>query len=124
MSRRNHDQPKSRKSFRRRVIPIAVGVAIVIALICFIVAAVLPRPAGPFFEAPLHSLLTGLGLLSLACPPLIAGSLLKKRAEASPYFEEAFIRAGFNLFGLVCLVLGFVCIGLSVYALAKRLYGA
>jgi hypothetical protein len=124
MSRGNHDQAKSRKSFRRRVIPIAVGVAIVFALVCFIIAAMLPRPAGPFFEAPLHSLLTGLGLLSVACPPLIAGSLLKKRAEASPYFEEAFIRAGFNVVGFVCLVLGLVCVGLSIYAVAQRLFGA
>lgn len=114
----------ARKPFRRRTILIAVGVALLISLVCFILLAVLSRPKGPFIEAPLRSLLTGLGLLGVACPPLIVGALLKKRAEASPYFEEGFIRAGFNLFGLVCLVLGLTCTGLSIYALIKRLLGS
>jgi len=114
----------ARKPFRSRTILIAVGVALLVALVCFVLVAVLPPPKGPFFEAPLRSFLTGLGLLGVACPPLIVGLLLKKRAEASPYFEEGFIRAGFNLFGLVCFLLGLTCTGLSVYALIKRLLGA
>ena len=114
---------ETRKPFRRRTILIAVGVALLISLVCFILLAVLPPPKGRFFEAPLRSFLTGLGLLGVACPPLIVGVLLKKRAQASPYFEEGFIRAGFNLFGLVCLVLGLTCTGLSIYALIKRLLG-
>ena len=123
MSQENDSQLKARKPFRRRTILIAVGVALLVSLICFILLAVLPPPKGPFVEAPLRSFLTGLGLLGVACPPLIVGALLKKRAEASPYFEEGFIRAGFNLFGLVCLVLGLTCTGLSIYALIKRLLG-
>jgi hypothetical protein len=121
MSQENDSQVKVRKPFRKRTILIAVGVALLIALVCFILLAILPRPRGPFFEAPLRSFLTGLGLLGVACPPLIVGALLKKRAEASPYFEEGFIRAGFNLFGLVCLLVGLTCTGLSIYALIKRL---
>jgi hypothetical protein len=85
--------------------------------------AILPRPKGPFFDAPLRSFLTGLGVLAVACPPLIVGRLLKKRAEASPYFEEGFIRAVFNIFGFVCFVVGLTCIGLSVWALLRRLLG-
>jgi len=114
----------ARQPFRVKTILIAVGVAVLIALVCFVLVAVLPRPKGPFFDAPLRSLLTGMGLLGVACPPLIVGLLLKKRAEASPYFEEGFIRAGFNLFGFVCLVLGLTCMGLSIYALIRRLLGA
>jgi hypothetical protein len=121
MSQENDSQAKARKPFRRRTILIAVVVALLIALVCFILLAVLPRPKGPFFEAPLRSFLTGLGLLGVACPPLIVGAMLKKRAEASPYFEEGFIRAGFNLFGFVCLLVGLTCTGLSIYALIKRL---
>lgn len=124
MSQENDSQAKARKPLRRRTILIAVGIAIGVAAICFILVAILPRPKGPFFDAPLKSLLTGLGLLGVACPPLIVGLLLKKRAEASPYFEEAFIRTGFNLFGLVCLVLGLTCVGLSIYALIRRLLGS
>jgi hypothetical protein len=123
MSQENDSQAKARKPFRRRTILIAVSVALLVSLVCFILVAVLPRPKGPFVEAPLRSFLTGLGLLGVACPPLIVGALLKKRAQASPYFEEGFIRAGFNLFGLVCLVLGLTCTGLSIYALIKRLLG-
>lgn len=124
MSQENDSQAKVRKPFRRRTILITVGLALLVALISFVLVAVLPLPKGPFFEAPLRSFLTGLGLLGVACPPLIVGLLLKKRAEASPYFEEGFIRAGFNLFGLVCLVLGLTCMGLSIYALIKRLLGS
>lgn len=124
MSQENDSQAKTRKPFQKRTILIAVGFSLLIALVCFIVLAVLPPPKGRFFEDPLRSFLTGLGLLGVACPPLIVGALLKKRAEASPYFEEGFIRAGFNLFGLVCLIVGLTCMGLSIYALIKRLLGS
>jgi hypothetical protein len=117
-------QEKVGQTFRTKRVLIAVGIAIGVAAICFILVAILPRPKGPFFDAPLKSLLTGLGLLGVACPPLIVGLLLKKRAETSPYFEEGFIRAGFNIFGFVCLVLGLTCIGLSIYALVRRLLGS
>jgi len=113
-----------RGGFGTKKVLIAVGIAIGVAAICFTLVAILPRPEGPFFDAPLKSLLTGLGLLGVACPPLIVGLLLKKRAETSPYFEEGFIRAGFNIFGFVCLVLGLTCIGLSIYALLRRLLGS
>ncbi len=124
MNQESANQAKAGKPFRKRTILIVIGIALVVALVCFILVAVLSPPKGPFFEAPLRSLLTGLGLLGVSCPPLIIGLLLKKRAEASPYFEEAFIRTGFNLFGLICFVLGLTCLGLSIYALLKRLLGS
>ena len=124
MSQENESQARTRKPFQRRTILIAVGASLLVSLVCFILLAVLPPPKGPFIQAPLRSFLTGLGLLGVACPPLIVGALLKKRAEASPYFEEGFIRAGFNLFGLVCLIVGLTCTGLSLYALIKRLLGS
>lgn len=108
--------------FRMKTVLLAIGVALGVAAACFTVVAILPRPQGPFFDAPLRSFLTGLGVLAVACPPLIVGRLLKKRAETSPYFEEGFIRAVFNVFGFVCFVVGLTCIGLSVWALLKRLF--
>ncbi len=107
--------------FGRRKVLLAIGIAIGVAVVSFTVVALLPPPKGPFFEAPLRSFLTGLGVLAVACPPLIIGRLLKKRAEASPYFEEGFIRAGFNIAGFVCFVVGATCVGLSMWALIKRL---
>lgn len=108
----------------KKVLLIMVGVAVVIAMTCFIVVALLPRPEGPFFKAPLRSFLTGLGLLGVACPPYVVGLALKKRAAASPYFELAFIRTGFNIVAFVCFIVGLTCIGLSAYALIERALGA
>ena len=107
----------------KKILLIMVGVAVVIAVTCFVVVAILPRPEGPFFKAPLRSFLTGLGLLGIACPPYVVGLVLKKRAAASPYFELAFIRTGFNIFAFVCFVVGLTCIGLSAYALIARALG-
>jgi len=113
------EQPPA--AFGKKTILLAIGIALGVAVVSFTVVALLPPPKGPFFEAPLRSFLTGLGVLAVACPPLIIGRLLKKRAEASPYFEEGFIRAGFNIFGFVCFVVGLTCVGLSAWALLKQL---
>ena len=106
---------------KKKVLLILIGVAVLVTTICFIVVALLPRPEGPFYKAPLRSFLTGLGLLGVACPPYIVGLVLKKRAAASPYFELGFIRTGFNIFALACLSVGLTCIGLSAYALIERM---
>lgn len=103
---------------------ISIGVAIVIATTCFIVVAILPKPEGPFYKAPLRSFLTGLGVLCVAFPPYVVGLVLKKRAAASPYFELSFIRTGFNIIALVCFSVGLTCIGLSAYALILRALGS
>ncbi len=49
--------------------------------------------------------------------------LLQKKAAASPYFEEAFIRTGFPIVGFVCTIIGIICIGLGIYALIMRAIG-
>ena len=108
-------------AFGKKTILLAIGLALVVATVSFTIVGLLPRPQGPFFDAPLRSFLTGLGVVAVACPLLIVGRLLKKRAETSPYFEEGFIRAVLNLFGFVIFVAGLTCIGLSVWALLKRL---
>ena len=109
---------------KKKVLLILVGLAVLIATICFIVVAILPRPEGSFLKAPLRGFLTGLGLLGIACPPYVVGLVLKKRAAASPYFELGFIRTGFNIFALVCFSVGLTCIGLSAYALIERMLSA
>ena len=109
-------------AFGKKKVLLTVGLAICVAVVSFTVVALLPAPKGPFFEAPLRSFLTGLGVLAVACPPLIAGRLLKKRAETSPYFEEGFIRAVLNIAGFVCFAVGLTCIGLSAWELLKRLF--
>ena len=123
MNEADEHQEKPGAPFGKKTVLLAIGIAAGVAVACFTVVALLPRPKGPFFDAPLRSFLTGLGVLAVACPPLIVGRLLKRRAEASPYFEEGFIRAVFNIFGFVCFVVGLTCIGLSVWALLKRLLG-
>jgi hypothetical protein len=123
MDEQNNTQKKTRGGFSKKKILLINGLAVGIAIICFVVVAVFIPPEGPFFDAPLRSLLTGLGLLGLACPPFTAGFMLQKKAAASPYFEEAFIRTGFHIIGFVCSFLGLICIGLGIYALIMRAIG-
>ena len=131
MNEQNDIQQKSRQRFSKKMVLLAIGIALVISVVCFVVVAILPAskaalrgPKQPFFNSPLRSALTGIGLLGVTCPLYIVGFIIKKRSAKSPYFEEAFIAAVINLFGFVCLCLGLVCIGLSVYALVKRLLGS
>jgi len=123
MNEQNNTQEKTRGGFSRTKILLINGLAVVIAIVCFVVIAVWLPLKGPFFDAPLRSLLMGLGLLGLACPPFTAGFIFQKKAALSPYYEEAFIRTGFYIVGFVCLIIGLICIGLSIYALIMRSFG-
>lgn len=123
MDEQNNIQEKARSGFSRRKILLINGFAVCVAIICFAVVAVWIDSKKPFFDAPLRSLLTGLGLLGLAIPPFTAGFMLQKKAAASPYFEEAFIRTGFHIIGFICFFVGLICIGLSIYALIMRAIG-
>ena len=120
MDEQNNIKENTRSGFSGRMILLINGLAVVVATICFVVIAVWIDSKKPFFDAPLRSLLTGLGLLGLAIPPFTAGFMLQKKASASPYFEEAFIRTGFHIIGFVCFFMGLICIGLSIYALIMR----
>ena len=110
---------RSRPSTTAIVATVAVAVGVAVA--CFTAVAILPASDKPFFDSPLRGLVTGLGLLGVACPLCIAGFLLRRHAAGSPYFEEAFIAGVLNLFGYVCLALAVVCFALAVYALVHRL---
>jgi len=123
MDEQNNTQEKVRSGFFGKKILLINGLAVVVTIICFVVVAVWIESKSPFFDAPLRSLLMGLGLLGLACPPFTAGFIFQKKAAASPYFEEAFIRTGFYIVGFVCFFLGLICIGLSIYALIMRAIG-
>jgi len=114
-----NDRPQSSP----RKLLLAIGLAVGVTVVCFVVLALLPASKQPFFEAPLRSALTGLGVLGVACPLCMIGSLLRKRSESSPYFEEGFIAGVLTLFGLVCLLVGLLCLALSLYAVAKNLLG-
>ena len=109
-----------RKPFPKTVV-IAVAVAMGVAVACFTVVAVLPATKQPFFDSPLRNSLTGLGLVGVACPLCIAGSLLRRRSARSPYFEEAFIAGVLDLFGYIAATVALLCLGLAVYALLHRL---
>jgi len=124
MSEQNDIQRKSWQGFFRKRVLFAIGIALGIVVVCFVVVAILPPSEQPFFNSPLRSVLTGLGLLGVACPLYIVGFIIKKRSAKSPYFEEAFIAAVINLFGFVCFGLGLLCIGLCIYALVKWLLGS
>ena len=105
----------------RRKLLLVMGLPVAVAAVCFVVLALLPASKQPFFDAPLRSALTGFGVLGISCPLCVIGSILRKRSESSPYFEEGFIAGAISLFGLVCLLVGLLCLGLSVYAVAKNL---
>ncbi|UCG59859.1 MAG: hypothetical protein JSU70_10125 [Phycisphaerales bacterium] len=123
MSEQDGVERKKGKSSRKMVL-IAVVVALGVGVVCFVVVALLPRPEGPFFKAPLRSVLTGLGVVGIACPFCIAGSIVKKRWAASPYFEGAFIATALNIFGYLLLGVGLLCVGAGIYALVARLLGS
>lgn len=122
MNGQSNIQEKPPRGFSKEMILLINGLAVVVAIICFAVIAIWIPQKGPFFDAPLRSFLTGLALLSLACPPFTAGFIFQQKAAASPYYEEAFIRTGFYIVGFVCLIIGLICIGLSVYALIMRMF--
>jgi len=112
-----------KEPFIRKSILIAMGVAVSIGLVCFIVIAFLPAPQGPLFKDPLRSFLTGIGIIGIAYPLCAVGRAMKRRWESSPYFEGAFIAAVLNLFGLVCFGVALACIGFGAYGLVARLFG-
>jgi len=103
---------------RKAVIAASLGAGVAVA--CFVAVALLPETELPFFDSPLRSLLAGGGLLGVACPLCITGSLLKRHSAGSPYFEEAFIAGVLNLFGFVALALAAACILLAAYAVVHR----
>jgi hypothetical protein len=123
MVEQNDNQEKARSGFSKTMILLINGLAVFVAVICFVVIAIWLPLKGPFFDAPLRSFLMGLGLLCLAFPPFTAGFIFQKKAALSPYFEEAFIRTGFYIVGFVCSIIGLICIGLSAYALIMRFFG-
>ena len=112
---------KDRQRSSKKIVLLAIGIALGITVVCFTLVAILPASGQPFFNSPLRSILTGIGLFGIACPLYIVGFIIKKRSAKSPYFEEAFIATVINVFGFVCLCLGLVCTGLSVYAMVKWL---
>lgn len=123
MIEQDNIQEKAPRGFSKKKILLINGLAVLVAIICFVVVAVWLESKKPFFDAPLRSLLTGLGLLFLVIPFFTAGFIFQKKAALSPYYEEAFIRTAFYIAGFVCLFVGLICIGLSIYALIMRFFG-
>jgi len=94
----------------------AVAISLLLAVVCFVIVALLPVPEGGHrFKDPLRSLVTGLGVLGVATPLCIAGHALKKRSAASPYFEGTFIATVLGVFGFLGLAVGLACIILGGY---------
>ncbi len=114
-------QAQNRRLSRSRRLVLAIGAALVVALVCFVVLAILPKPEGPRSKAPLRSFLTGVGVLGVAAPLCIGGSALKQRFASSPYFEGTFIATVLSVFGFVCLAAGLACIILGAYDLIAPL---
>jgi hypothetical protein len=121
MSPDNPVVEEAQKSPRRKGAVIAVGAALGVALICFVVLALLPPPKGRVLDDPLRSILTGVAVVGLACPLCIAGLLLKRRFVSSPYYEGGFIAGVLSLFGYLVMAAGLACIGFGLYDLAVRL---
>lgn len=99
-----------------RLVLLFIGLSAVMAVVCFVIVALLPAPEGQGrFKDPLRSLLTGLGVLGVASPFCIAGHMLKKRSASSPYFEGTFIATVLGVIGFVCLAVGLACVILGGY---------
>ncbi len=103
-----------------RALVAKIILSLVVAVTCFTVVMLLPESDKPFFDSALRSVLAGVGLLGVAWPLLTAGSLLRKHAARSPYFEEGFIAGVLTLFGFILLILALVCLALAAYALLTR----
>ncbi|MBP8303594.1 MAG: hypothetical protein KBE04_05645 [Phycisphaerae bacterium] len=107
-----------RKTSPNRAAWIAVGMTLGVAAVCFTVLALLPPPKKSLLQDPLRSILTGVAVMGLACPLVIAGRQLKRRFAASPYYEGGFIAGVLSLFGYVVLSAGLACIGFGLYDVA------
>jgi uncharacterized membrane protein len=114
-------QERRTKPSGAKRLALAIGASLVVALVCFVVLAVLPEPRGPRLKDPLRSILTGLGMLGVASPLCIGGAVLKQRSASSPYFEGTFIATVLSVFGFVCLAAGLACIILGGYDLIQPL---
>ena len=123
MDEQDSTEKKAQSGLSRKIILLINVLAVIVAIICFVIVAVWLESKKPFFDAPLRSILTGFGLLCLSFPLFTAGFIFQKKAALSPYYEEAFIRTAFYIVGFVCLFVGLICIGLSIYALIMRFFG-
>ncbi len=106
-----------RQPFLRPRTVLAMGAAVLAAVILFAVVALLPPPKGPLFKDPLRSFLTGVGVAGVAFPLCALGSALNRRFALSPYFEGAFIAGVLNLAGYICSAVALVCISFGIYDL-------
>ena len=114
-----NDMHQKRRLSTKAVVAV-VAAAIVTAIVCFAVVAMLPASEKPFFDSPLRGTLTGIGLLGVAVPLCTGGFLLKRHSAGSPYFEEAFMAGVLNVFGFIILAVAVVCLALAAYALLAR----
>jgi hypothetical protein len=118
MTNENATQKKARLTRTNKLV-LAIAVSLVVALICFVGLALLPKM--PRSKTPARSFLTGLAVLGVAAPLCIGGSALKQRFASSPYFEGTFIATVLNVFGFVGLAAGLACIILGAYDLIAPL---
>ena len=109
-----------RPPFIRTRTLIAMGIAVVAALACFIVVVLLPTPRVAMFKDPLRSFITGVGVLALAYPFTVLGAAIHRRTAASPYFEAGFIAGVLSLIGYLCVAVGLACVGFGIYDLIIR----
>jgi hypothetical protein len=120
MNQTNDIQTEAPNKPSRRLLVAMIILALLVAVTCFTVVMLLPGSDKPFFDSPLRSALAGVGLLALSWPLLKAGSLLRKHAAGSPYFEEGFIAGVLTLFGFILLIVALLCLALAAYALTAR----
>lgn len=109
-----------RPPFIRTRTLIAMVIAVVVALACFIVVVLLPAPRVPMFKDPLRSFITGIGLLTMAYPFTVLGAAIHRRTAGSPYFEAGFIAGVLSLIGYLCVAVGLACVGFGIYDLVVR----
>lgn len=115
-------QQTSSKASGAKRLALGIGASFAVALVCFVVLAVLPEPKVARLKDPLRSILTGIGVLGIASPLCLGGAVLKQRFAVSPYFEGKFIATVLSVFGFACAAAGLACILLGIYDLLAPLW--
>ncbi len=100
---------------------ILVAASLVLSGVSLMILAILPAPGVPYFKDPLRGLLAAGALIGVGYPLCVAGGLIRKNNQSSPYFEGLFIANFLSLFGYICITLAVLCSALGLYTLGLRL---
>lgn len=117
---------KSAESWNRQTaggtIPLLLGGSLSAAVACLAILALVAPSAGNPLESPPRSLLSGFGLVGLACPLCVAGLLLRGPFPRWRRWGRCVVATVFSA-AFLCLTFGLIGIVLGAYPLARLFFG-